>query len=265
MDTLVETPAADASADAARLPVDVDAQPVVQAALALRSVLRHYHEQIEREQHLPQALVAQLHAAGFYRMVIPRALGGLQVDPLTLPARRGTAGRGRRLGRLEPCQQQHRPTRHAWVAGRGRHEIYPPGHATVIAGTAVQGGGQAVPVAGGYRVTGTGPSAAAAARAPGCWGASRSSMDGNRGAGRMVARCIGAGCFRARNRDRSGKLGRGRAAWHRQLRLDGEGRFLPERRTMAHAGVPVDNQWSRWPGITYALPSQAGSGRTIAR
>ena len=33
--------------------------------------------------------------------------------------------------------------------------------------------------------------------------------------------------------------------------------FLPERRTMIHAGAPLDNQWSRWPGLTYALPAQA--------
>ena len=36
--------------------------------------------------------------------------------------------------------------------------------------------------------------------------------------------------------------------------------FLPERRTVPHVGVPLDNQWSRWPGITYALPSQAWVG-----
>jgi indole-3-acetate monooxygenase len=24
---------------------------------------------------------------------------------------------------------------------------------------------------------------------------------------------------------------------------------------MVHAGAPLDNQWSRWPGVTYALPS----------
>src|SRR5437879_5072111 len=36
--------------------------------------------------------------------------------------------------------------------------------------------------------------------------------------------------------------------------------FLPERRTMVHAGVPLDNQWSRWPGISYALPAQAWLG-----
>ncbi len=36
--------------------------------------------------------------------------------------------------------------------------------------------------------------------------------------------------------------------------------FLPERRTCPHVGVPLDNQWSRWPGITYALPSQCWVG-----
>ena len=36
--------------------------------------------------------------------------------------------------------------------------------------------------------------------------------------------------------------------------------FLPERRTMLHAGAPLDNQWSRWPGITYALPAQCWVG-----
>jgi len=46
-------------------------------------VIRSYHEEIERDQRLPKALVEQLHAAGFYRLVIPRELGGLQVDPLT--------------------------------------------------------------------------------------------------------------------------------------------------------------------------------------
>ena len=36
--------------------------------------------------------------------------------------------------------------------------------------------------------------------------------------------------------------------------------FLPKRRTMVHAGVPLDNQWAHWPGITYALPAQAWVG-----
>src|SRR4051794_23833942 len=67
-------------AEDARLPEDLDAQPVVQAAQAMRSELRQYREQIEREQRFPPALVERMKAAGFYRMVIPRALGGLQAD-----------------------------------------------------------------------------------------------------------------------------------------------------------------------------------------
>src|SRR5580704_7945216 len=59
-----------AMAEETRLPADIDAQPVVQAAAALQPELRSYREEIEREQHLPKALVEQLRAAGFYRMVI---------------------------------------------------------------------------------------------------------------------------------------------------------------------------------------------------
>ena len=35
-----------------RLPVDIDAQPVVQAAAALKPTVRHYQDGIEREQRL---------------------------------------------------------------------------------------------------------------------------------------------------------------------------------------------------------------------
>ena len=36
--------------------------------------------------------------------------------------------------------------------------------------------------------------------------------------------------------------------------------FLPERRAMTHTGVLLDNQWTRWPGMTYSLPPQAWVG-----
>src|ERR1700739_2930938 len=73
----------DTLADETRLPVDIDAQPLVREAAALQPVLRDYHEEIERGQRLPPALVGQLREAGFYKMVIPRTFGGLQVDTLT--------------------------------------------------------------------------------------------------------------------------------------------------------------------------------------
>src|SRR5262245_19835464 len=49
------------------LPVDINAQPVVQAAAALKPTLRYYQDDIEREQRLSPELVEQMHAAGFYR------------------------------------------------------------------------------------------------------------------------------------------------------------------------------------------------------
>src|ERR1700721_125899 len=73
----------DTLAEDTRLPADIDAQPLVHAAAALWPVIRRYKDEIEREQRMPPALVEQLREAGFYKMVIPRSLGGLQVDTLT--------------------------------------------------------------------------------------------------------------------------------------------------------------------------------------
>src|SRR5687767_3700995 len=137
-----------------RLPADIDAEPPVQAAAALRSVIRGYRDEIEREQRLPKALVEQFHTAGLYSLVIPRDLGGLQADPLTylrvvelLAEGAGSVGwnlANNGIGQLITLG----------LPDEGVHEIYAHGADTVIAGTAVPGGGQAVPVAGGYRVSG---------------------------------------------------------------------------------------------------------------
>ena len=73
----------DTIAAAERLPADIDEQPVVQAAKALQPELRQYLPEIERDQRFPKPLVERMRAAGFYRMVLPRSLGGLQLDPIT--------------------------------------------------------------------------------------------------------------------------------------------------------------------------------------
>src|SRR5437899_4128201 len=139
------------------LPADIDAQPPVRTAAALRSVIRGYRDEIEREQRLPKALVEQFHAAGFYSLVMPRALGGLQADPLTyvrvvelLAEADGSVGwnlANNSIGQLVTLG----------LPDEGAHEIYAHGADSVIAGTAVMGGGRALPVDGGYRVTGRWP------------------------------------------------------------------------------------------------------------
>src|ERR1700680_4027536 len=141
-------------AEESRLPLEIDAQPVVEAAVALQPVLRNYHQEIEREQRLPPALVEQLHAAGFYRMVIPRSLGGLQVDPLTFLRVVELLSEGAGSVGWNVCKNSIGQLVTLGLPDEGVQEIHGQGTPSVIAGTAVQGGGQAVPVEGGYRVNG---------------------------------------------------------------------------------------------------------------
>lgn len=234
---------------------------MVRAAAALRPVLREHHVEIERDQRLPQALVEQLHAAGFYRLVIPRAFGGLQADPLTflrvvelLAEGVGSVGwniANNSIGQLVTLG----------LPDEGVHEIYAHGADIVIAGTAVQGGGQAVPVEGGYRVSGRwtfGSGCQESAWMLGSFqileaGQPRRRPDGGslywRGVFPRAEAEIVEGTW-----DVAGLRGTGSFDW------TVKDVFLPERRTVAHVGVPLDNQWARWPGLTYALPSQAWVG-----
>src|SRR5580704_4491664 len=149
MDTVSE----DIRSDDTRLPADVEAQPVVQAAKAIRPRLRKYRKEIEREQRVPPGLAEEMREAGFYRLLIPRAYGGLQSDPLTFL----------RVGELlaEGCGSigwniANNSIGQLVVLGlpqEGTDEIYGKGPVN-LAGTAVQGGGKATRVEGGYRVTG---------------------------------------------------------------------------------------------------------------
>ena len=248
-------------AEETRLPVDIDAQPLVQAAAALRPVIRSYHEEIERDQHLPKALVEQLHAAGFYRLVIPRELGGLQADPLTylrvvelLSEGAGSVGwnlANNSIGQLITLG----------LPDEGVHEIYAHGVDTVIAGTAVQGGGQAVPVAGGYRVSGRWRFGSGCQESSWMLGSFQILDDGQPRRNPDGTSVYWRGVFPRSEAqvvegswDVSGLRGTGSFDW------TVEDVFLPERRTMAHAGAPLDNQWKRWPGVTYAF-ADPGLGR----
>ena len=144
----------EAMADDNRLPADVESQPLVRAAAGLQPLLRELHDEIEREQRFPRALVENMREAGLYRMVIPRSLGGYQADALTylrtveLMAE-GCGSVGWNLANNGIVQLVS-----LGLPDEGVHEIYAQSPSTPGAGTAVQGGGQAVPVEGGYRVTG---------------------------------------------------------------------------------------------------------------
>jgi alkylation response protein AidB-like acyl-CoA dehydrogenase len=257
----MHTMAEEMGAEESRLPADINAQPVVQEAAALRPVLRLYRDEIEREQRLPPALVERLRAAGFYRLVIPRGLGGLQADALTylrvvelLAEGAGSVGwnlANNSIGQLVTLG----------LPDEGVREIYAHGADTIIAGTAVQGGGQGVPVAGGYRVSGRwsfGSGCQESAWMLGSFqilddGRPRLSPEGRPLYWRAVFPRTEAEIV-AGSWDVAGLRGTGSFDW------TVEDVFLPERRTMIHAGAPLDNQWNRWPGVTYALPAQCWVG-----
>jgi alkylation response protein AidB-like acyl-CoA dehydrogenase len=243
------------------LPADIDAQPPVRAAAALRSVIRGYHDELEREQRLPKALVEQFHAAGFYRLVRPRELGGLQADPLTYLRAVELLAEGSGSVGWNLCNNNIAQLVTLGLPDEGIQEIYGDGGDVGIAGTAVQGGGRAVPVDGGYRVTGRWPFGTGCQESGWMLGSfqildgdqPRRSPDGAsvywRGVFHRSEAQIVAGSW-----DVSGLRATGSFDWT----VDDV--FLPERRTMVHAGVPLDNQWSHWPGISYALPAQAWVG-----
>ena len=249
-------------AEETRLPVDIDAQPLVQAAAALQPVLRSHRKEIELEQRLPKGLVEQLRAAGFYRMVIPRDLGGLEVDPLTYLRAvellaQGAGSVGWNLGNGGVGQLVT-----LGLPDDGVHEIYAKRADTIIAGTAVPGGGQAVPVAGGYRVTGRWQFGSGCQEASWMLGSFQVMGDDDqpirhpeggslywRGVFARSEAEIVPGSW-----DVAGLRGTGSFDW------TVKDIFLPERRTMPQVGIPLENQWSRWPGVTYALPVQCWVG-----
>ena len=246
----------DAIAEDTRLPTDIDAQPLVQAAIALRPDIRRYHDQIEREQRLSPPLVEQLRAAGFYRMLIPRSLGGLQVDPLTylrvvevMAESAGSVG-------WNVCNNSIGQLVSLGLPDQGVEEVHGQGTPSIIAGTAVQGGGQAVPVPGGYRISGRWTFGTGCQEADWMLGSFQIIDDGQPrrrpDGGSLYWRALFP---RAEAQvvpgswEVAGLRGTGSFDW------TVNDAFLPEHRTMVHAGVPLDNQWSRWPGLTYALPS----------
>lgn len=250
----------DAMTTDTRLPTDIDDQTIVRDAKAIQPALRRHKDRIEAEQRFPPELVGQLREAGFYRMVVPRALGGLEVDPITftrvvehLAEGLGSVGWNLANNSIVQLVMLSMPD-------EGIAEIYAGGKGTTGAGTAVQGGGIATPVPGGYRVTGHWSFGSGSPEAE--WmlgsfeihddGVPRKREDGGRhwrGLFRKDEVTIVPDSW-----DVSGLRGTGSFDWT----VDNV--FLPERRTTIHAGIPLDNQWSKWPGISFQLPSQCWIG-----
>jgi alkylation response protein AidB-like acyl-CoA dehydrogenase len=232
---------------------------LLEAAAALRPVIRDFQDETERGRRIPLPLVEQFRAAGFYRMVAPRVLGGIQADPLTYLrvvelAAEGDGSAGWNLanhgvGQLAVLS----------LPDEGVHEIFDHGPDVIVAGTLQPGGGRALPVDGGYVVTGRWRFGSGCDESDWMVG-SFEIFDGDgprRGPDGAPAFWRGffprADCTVLDTWDVTGMRGTGSHDWSvTEL-------FVPERRTV-RAGVPFANQWQRWPGTIFGLPAHGFIG-----
>ncbi len=64
-------------------PVDVDRE-LLESVRALIPLIRRYADEAERAREMPDAVIDRFAAAGIFRLLVPRALGGLETDAPTL-------------------------------------------------------------------------------------------------------------------------------------------------------------------------------------
>jgi indole-3-acetate monooxygenase len=221
------------------------------AARAIAPLITEHVEAIERERLLPKTVVRALIDAGVFRMLVPRSLGGDELDPMTacevveeLSIRDGAVGW---CGLIGACNGLFA----GLLPRAGAAEIYAD-RDVVLAGQ-FRPGGTAVQADGGYRVSGRWPFAS----------------------GIMHSRWLMGGCQIV---DRGG-TGTGEAklmffpredatvidTWH-VGGLRGTGShdyevkdvFVPSRRAVSFADPPVE------PGPLYSMPSIAMFATIIA-
>jgi len=126
---------------------------VLERARALRPTIAAYADRIEAERRLPSPLSEALHDAGMFRMLLPRSLGGAELDPPTF------------VQVMEEIAQADAST--AWVLGQTAGCSMVAAYLQPVVAKAIFGSprgvlawgsgpqGRAVAVEGGYRLTGS--------------------------------------------------------------------------------------------------------------
>jgi alkylation response protein AidB-like acyl-CoA dehydrogenase len=142
--------------DGARSTAEADlAQQLLDRARSVGPVIREHVADAERERRLPKAVHDALVTAGLQRMLTPRSLGGLEVDPITCArvveevARFDSAAGWALQMNLGAWWASRLPERTA-------EELYGPNPSRLMAG-AFHPPQQAVQVDGGFRVSGRSP------------------------------------------------------------------------------------------------------------
>jgi indole-3-acetate monooxygenase len=111
-------------------------------------------DEIERQRRLPAPLVAALHAAGLFRMLLPRSLGGSELDPPTFVQVTEALARADASTAWVICQTNGCSMTAAYLQPEVAREIFGGEPAGVLA-WGPPTASQAVVAEGGYRLSGT--------------------------------------------------------------------------------------------------------------
>jgi alkylation response protein AidB-like acyl-CoA dehydrogenase len=238
-------------------------EAILDAAAALRPVIRGYQDEIERERRIPKTLVQQLRAAGLYRLVRPRALGGAEVDQLTLLRAIELVSEGDGSVGWNVATNAQTTLAALALPDEGVHEVFGRGD-VILAGTIGTGGGKGVPVEGGYVVSGRWTFGSGCQESDWMIGGFEVVDGGVPQPNAAGTRPLWRGLFRSsectviETWETTGLRGTGSHDW------TVTDVFVPKHRTVAYPGQPTRNNWSRWPGPFYALPGPAFNGPHMA-
>jgi alkylation response protein AidB-like acyl-CoA dehydrogenase len=128
------------------LPIDYLAR-----AEALTPRIAAASDEIERERRLPAPLLAAMMDAGLFRMLLPRSLGGAEIDPPSFALVIEAIAKADGSTAWCLCQNAVCAMVAAWLPMASAREMFGAPHAVLAWGP---GPARAVAVAGGYRVTG---------------------------------------------------------------------------------------------------------------
>ena len=123
----------------------------VAAARRVGPLLAAAAERIETARRLPDDVVAALHDAGLYKLLLPRSLGGLELEPSIFIQVTQAIAEADASAAWCLCQASGSSMAAAYLEPQVARDIFKPG-VSIAWGP---GAGRALPVDGGYRVSGT--------------------------------------------------------------------------------------------------------------